>query len=160
MSRCLPPSRGTWRFVFLVCAAALTVGLLGLHRAQGDAHGEGNAKVSLHDEMSQMNRAMRRLRRQIQDPTRQQDALASVVALQHHALACKGLTPDTVDELPDHEQAAALMDYRTRMIQVVQTLLRLERQLLDGDYDHAQESYDQLGSLQDQGHKRFRKKDH
>ena len=80
--------------------------------------------------MKEMNRLLRRLKRQIAKPDKKADSLAKVNMMQELAVCAKGKTPGTVAKENKNKQAAYLGHYRSGMIELVRNLLELEELLI------------------------------
>lgn len=117
---------------------------------------EHDEVTNLSLQMSEMNLAMRRLRKLIKRPDRQKEALRVILNVQTHALHAKGLTPSSIVAMPPEQASEALLDYRNRMIQLLETLLKLEKNVLASDTSAAEQTYSDIWALADDGHKKFR----
>ncbi len=137
--------------------------VFGLILSMGVALPSRSEDIPQHDEvtnlslqMSEMNLAMRRLRKLVKGSDKKAEALRVILNVQLHALHAKGLTPSTIASTPPAQQADALLDYRKRMIELLETLLKLEKEVLANDFESAQQTYSDLWGLADDGHKKFR----
>lgn len=108
--------------------------------------------------MEEMNTALRRVRKMIKQPNDPAAILADVGLIQEHAVAAKGLVPEKIQELAHDQQPPALTDFRRQMIALLEALLRLEKQVLDGQYAPASDTCIDIMGIMEEGHKKFRKK--
>ena len=80
-----------------------------------------------------------------------------ITRVQTHALAAKGLTPQLIAEQPADQQSESLQAYRQSMIVLIESLLAMERQIIDSDFEQAYETFQSIRDLQSEGHKQFKK---
>jgi hypothetical protein len=137
-----------------VCIAAfLLLGLVGPGISRNTPQ-EVPDKGELYGHMEVIEEALGKLRRSLRDPARSDEALDQIVLMQEKSLACKGLVPHLITELPVEERAAMERDYRRVMVDFLIAQLELEAALLDGDPDAAKTAFKQVRSMEAAGHER------
>jgi hypothetical protein len=104
--------------------------------------------------MSIMNRNLRTLRKQVTDPTKKDDNLQLVSEMERGCLGAKALIPPGVTARIKDEarKAEVVATYRKQLVQMMQKLLTLESDLLDGKADDAQKDLDAVIQLRDASH--------
>ena len=136
-----------------VLAIALALAITPTFSSAPSASADGGA---LHDGMEKLNRTFRGLRRAGDDYAKILDA---AVEMQEAIMMCKGETPETVEELDGKKQGAALKEYRSQMITLMQEALELERAALEENAGKVKASVQKLQGMQKKGHDQFKGKD-
>lgn len=138
-----------------ICIATfLLLGLVGPGISRNTPQ-QASDKGELHEHMEVIDEALGKLRRSLRDPARCDESLDHIVLMQEKSLACKGLLPRLITELPVEERAAMERDYRRVMVDFLIAQLELEAALLDGDPDAAKTAFKQVRSMEESGHERF-----
>jgi hypothetical protein len=101
----------------------------------GDHHGEEEV---LHEAMETLNDGLRELRRQLAEGD--VDAmLPTLDEIQMAVVEGKGETPETVESVPEEQRGAFVRDFRSQQLLLLEKLCRLERLILEGDLEAANE---------------------
>ena len=145
--------RLTTGFVCLLITGSLVASLRGQTMAQSHPE-EKVTDLLLH--MTALNDSMRRLRWQVSDPEKVESCLMLLQNIQSHALSAKHLTPAKVAQMPESQRKQGMLDYRLRMVHMIETMLQLETQLLRHEFDRAKETYKQIWNIAEEGHRKFR----
>lgn len=96
-----------------------------------------HAEDPLHEHMEEVKESLKALARNIRDSGPNDKALEHIAEMQKHILAAKLLTPETIEEMPQAKQAAAKLDFRRRLAEVLIDLAKVEIHLIDGDREKA-----------------------
>lgn len=169
------------RSVALVAAAAGLVAASGLLLAQpagdpaqpppprqgpgGPERGErgerggarADAPVSVERSMKTMGRALNRLAKQVNDPSKKVENVGLITEAQRACVAAKAGIPrgPWQEETDPAKKLAALVPYRKDMILLEQTLLAAELAILDDRFDVAKAEIEKCLKIRDEGHKRM-----
>ena len=114
----------------------------------------------LEERMHAIEDHIRKLRRSLRDEEGTAASLELVAELQADTLACKLLTPHTVENVPEAERAAFLRDYRKTMAELLREEIALEIALLEGDTEAATTAFRAIRAMEDPGHERFAGEEH
>lgn len=107
--------------------------------------------------MKQMNRNLRRLRRQVADPAQREANLLLVRQMKTHAMAAQKEQPLKTPDLPEAERGPFLKAFRAQMDVLIETLTKLETALQDEKLGQAEELVKKLFDLKKEGHEKFQK---
>lgn len=110
----------------------------------------------LMDSMVRVNRAVRRLRRQIADDSKKEANLALITTIQEALVVSKRYSPSALEVVPEAERPAFLVGYRKVLIETIRALLDLEMAVLEGDTESAQKHFDRMRELERAGHLKYR----
>lgn len=109
--------------------------------------------------MRAMNRAVMRLAEQIEQGASRDEMLRTIDDAQRAAVAAKSapVPPAAVDFAGQREETRelALDAFRIELRAVIQALLNLEKDLMDGNLKAARLKIDQIEALERRGHGRF-----
>lgn len=130
---------------------------IGLY-AQDKASGKEEPKTELANHMGTANRAMRQLRGQIEDASKNAESAQLVATIRENLQSAKSLTPVRIAEIPDAEKARFTREYQAQVQKAVQSLTALEAALKAGDNAKAQALMAEVGGLQKEGHTQFKAK--
>ena len=148
-----------WTLVgVLVCLGWMLQGGDSPPRLEG-AQQDDTEEFLLADHMSEIDRAMTFLKRQVAKADKNDSSLALVVGIQQHALATKGMVPTKTKDLHASKRKGFVINYRRKIIGLLDELLKLEKQLLDNRNQDAVKTYQRIRRLEKEGHKQFRKED-
>ena len=137
-----------------------------LMRAEGEApaHQEGKPapkeeETELGKTMEDLNRSWRKLRKQAADPASNASSIELVAAIA--AATEKALTfqPDKAKDLPEADRAKYVEGYKTKMKEFTVKLAKLNEAFKAGDNAGAQALMKELGMLQREGHKEYKRPD-
>lgn len=148
---------------WVACAGVLApAGLAVMSTAQGQpavALGAPQAG-ELETLMNAMNGHLKFIAQNLSDPSMRPRVLEHIHDMQRLAWSAKTRVPDAVAGLPEAEQAAAQLEFRRRMNEVLIECCRLEMHVIDG---RAAEAWNvikgPLLKLREQGHDRFQEQD-
>lgn len=101
--------------------------------------------------MKAMNRGMRALRDQLKPESKDQ-ALQTIWAVEKYAVAAKAMEPEHMKGGKTPETLAA---YRKGQIELLEKLLKLEGQVMDGKMEEAQQTFAAIGQFKKQAHDQF-----
>lgn len=134
-------------------AAAILISPYGLF---ADHHEEGE-DTPLHTEMESMDDAFKPLYRAMRkpDPAAKDQYLEWLQTMQVHAINSKVHTPRYFDELGDEERTEMLITYRKDLTLFIETLLQLERAILDDNWETAKDLASELRTHRKSGHKSY-----
>lgn len=143
----------------LAIVAMLSMNTNSVVQAQPSDHGD-HAEGSLHDQMEGVKVSFKALGGNFRTDGSNEEALKHIADLQKYILAAKLLAPEVIEEMPESQQAAAKLDFRRRLAEVLIDLSKVEIHLIDGDRDKAREVI--AGSLKEKrnaGHDIYKEED-
>jgi soluble cytochrome b562 len=123
----------------------------------GTASSTPEHKTPLAKDMDKIGSAMRKLRKQIDDPASNASSLALVSQVRAAAEAAAGETPAWAAEKPEADRAKFVADFRSDMKDFVGKVDSLAAALDANDNAAAAKIYKDLISAERDGHKEFRK---
>lgn len=129
----------------------------GNERRGPGATGPNAAPTNLDGAMKLMNANLKRLKTQITDSTKKDDNLKLVNEAQRGAVIAKGMdTTEAFSRQPDPAKRAKMnADFRPQMIQLIEHLLTLERQIIADRTDDASKTLDLLKIYRTENHAAF-----
>ena len=130
----------------LICAA---VTVPGVRAEEGKAKMADKEETELGGHMDKLNGAVRKLKRQIADASKNADSLTLVATIKDEAAASAKLTPAWKPEDKTKFQA--------KMKDFSGIVAKLETALKAGKNDEAAKILDEMGAAQKEGHKEFKK---
>lgn len=142
-----------FRFILIVSAFLICSPLT---RA---AHHEEEEKTPLGEEMSAMNKAWRQVKKDVKDPTKNEDTVKLVGQVMQTALNSADMIPILAEDLPQDKQAAFLKAYQEEMEELIKDLAILQTFLEAGDNNMAQKLIKEIDDQKKKGHKEFKPKD-
>jgi hypothetical protein len=107
----------------------------------------------LEDEMNAANDALKKLKPQITDSSKNQASLQLIQEMQKHFLAAKGMEPARAKKETD--KAKFLMEYHKAMINLMSEMLKLESAVVDNKNDEAAGILKNLAKIKTDGHEKF-----
>ena len=114
-----------------------------------------DTELSAH--MKSINKSMRKLRAMLKSESKAAEALETVLSMQEHALAAKGLDPMKAGDYEgDEDRAAFILKYRKGMHDFLNQMFDLETALLEGDMKAAMEVHRALCKTKSPSHKQFK----
>jgi hypothetical protein len=116
-------------------------------------------ETELGAKMEKMGGAFRALRRQIADPSKNQDSLAKIATIKQNAQAGLKLEPAKKAEIPAAQQAKFVADYQAKMKEFIALTEKVEAALKANNNEEAQKLLGAMGDAQKAGHKEFKKDD-
>jgi len=139
----------------LICSLAT----LPVLRAQdGDMKKSKEPTTELTDKMEKLSGAYRKLGRQINDATKNEDSLAQVAIIKASATDALKLQPDKTKTLPEADQAKFVADFQAKMKEFLATVGKLEDALKANDNATAAKLVDEMKTERNDDHKQFQKK--
>ncbi len=114
-------------------------------------------KTELAKDMDKINRAVRTLRKQINDASQNESSLALVATIHDAAVAADKETPAWTADQPQADQAKFVDDYHAKMKDFIGDVDKLTDALKAGDNAAAAKLFAGLGQDEKAGHKQFRK---
>ena len=109
--------------------------------------------------MKALNRAYRKVRKQIVDPAQNTSSVQLLQAIQLEVTRGIAIVPDRVSEIPVNEQGRFFLSYKRKMVEFLTILLDIESALLDGDNSLAQQQFGKLYQMKKEGHREFQKQE-
>ncbi len=135
--------------VLLPCSA--------LAASHGD--GEDHEHTPLEDEMDAMNKAWRKVRRAVADPSKNEATIELVMSMIKHAEASVELTPMRIEEIPEGQKDKWLKGYQKAMKENVKLLEQLAAALKKDNNDKASALVAKINDARKQGHKKYKPQD-
>ncbi len=109
----------------------------------------------LEKEMKTMNKSLRTLKKQAEDPAKKDDNLALLATIKKSLEAAAKLEPAKTKEVPAAEKAAYLDKYKAQMTDLSKTFDELEAAIKAGKAEDAKKALAKLSDQKEQGHKDF-----
>ena len=136
-------------------------------RAEGEApaHKEGDKAVAKEPEtelgkvMEDLSRSWRKLRKQAADPANNASSLELVAAIGAATEKAAKLQPDRSKDLPEADRPKYVEAYQTKMKEFSAKLVTLTAAFKANDNTAAQALIKELGQLQREGHKEYKRPD-
>lgn len=147
--------------VLLIALLSSSLAVNGLRAAEqpAAAHEHGDHEhTELGEHMEKMGSAFRRLGRQINDATKNEDSLKQVEIIRTNAEASVKLQPEKTRDIPADQQAKFVASYEEKMKSFLADVNKLETALKAGNNTEAVTLVKTLKSDMDDSHKEFRKK--
>ena len=135
----------------LICALSFVLGVRAEEKAKED-------QTELGSKMEKIGGAYRKLGRQIEDATKNEDSLAQIAIIRENATAALKLEPAKKADVPAAEQAKFVADYQAKMKGFIADVAKLEAALKAGKNDEAATLIATLKQDQKEGHGEFQKK--
>ena len=95
------------------------------------------------------------LRRNLKKPEENPASLAALQEMQRAAVACKGMSFPMADRAEGEAKAELIKGYKLETIGLIESMLQMERALLEGDNDKARELYKTVKAFEDSGHEKY-----
>ncbi|MCE9612243.1 MAG: hypothetical protein K8R23_18760 [Chthoniobacter sp.] len=109
----------------------------------------------LEKEMKTMNKSLRTLKKQAEDPAKKDDNLALLATIKKSLDASSKLEPAKTKEVPAAEKAAYLDKYKAQMTDLAKTFDELEAAIKAGKGEDAKKALSKLSDQKEKGHKDF-----
>ena len=109
----------------------------------------------LAKEMKTVNKSIRTMKRQIDDPAKKDDNLQLIATAKKSLDECLKLEPAKTKDVPAADKAAYVDKYKSEMKEVVKTFDDLEAAVKDGKTDDAKKIFEKLADQKEKGHKDF-----
>ncbi len=140
---------------FALLASLLTFSASGAWAAHPAPAQDEDAAIVQH--MKQVNRGLRRLRRQAADPAQKDSSLELVRKMKSSVQAAQKEEPLKTPDLPEAERGPFLKAFREKMDSLIETLTQLESALQNDKFDETEELVKKLFALKKEGHDKFQK---
>ena len=137
----------------LICAS---ISLPAVHAQDGKAKKGKAPETELGRHMDKMNGALRTLRAQVSDASKNADSLAQVAIIKENATASLRLDPAKKAEIPAADQAKFVSGYRDQLQSLITLVGKLEMALKAGKNTDAAKLLEELGAAQKAGHKEYK----
>jgi len=132
----------------LMLCAALAVGTLG-------TRAEDKPDTPLSKQMSEMNKTLRTLKRQLSDPSKKADNIAAVDKMKGNIDAALKLEPAKTKDQPPADKPAYIAKYKEELNDLKKTFDELKEALTKGDADATSKVLEKLSDSKEKGHKDF-----
>ena len=109
----------------------------------------------LLQEMDVIEGQLKLLRRNLKKPEENATSLKAIQEMQRAAVACKAMSFPMAEAAEGEAKAEILKGYKLEMIGMIETILSMERALLNDDNDKARELYKTIKGFEDSGHEKF-----
>ncbi len=140
-------------------ASFIVVGFMIVQNPQPVNASETLEQPSLKANMKALNRAYRKVRKQISDPAQNTSSVQLLQAIQLEVTRGIAIVPDRASEMPVNEQGRFVLSYKRKMVEFLTILLDIESALLDGDNSLAQQQFSKLYQIKKEGHREFQKQE-
>lgn len=147
------------RFLFPLLSLILAL-VPALIRAEGEKPQPDKTKheeTELGKSMEVMSKAWRNLRRMAANPEQNAKALELVAIVQAAAKKNLEFIPDLARDLPADKREKFIAGYREKMKETISALAQLETAFKAGDNKTAVEIIAQIGAMQKEGHKEYKR---
>jgi soluble cytochrome b562 len=114
-------------------------------------------KTELEERMTKMNKAFRKLRKQVADPAQTASSLDLVATMQEAAKESLDLTPEKAADIPDDQKAKFMADYKAGIQAMQDELTKLSDALTAGKNADAAKIVADMFDLEKKSHKEFRR---
>jgi hypothetical protein len=105
--------------------------------------------------MKVVNKSIRTMKRQIDDPAKKDDNLQLIATAQKSLDECLKLEPAKLKDIPAADRAAYLEKYKSQMKDVIKTFGDLETAVKGGKTDDSKKIFEKLADQKEKGHKDF-----
>lgn len=116
-------------------------------------------ETELDDKMSTMNSAYRKLGRQINDASKNEDSLKLVGTIRKSAEEALKLEPARKADVAPADQEKFVANYRAGMKRFIAEVVKLEEALKANDNAAAAKLVDSMKAMQKEGHRDFKRQD-
>ncbi len=133
----------------------------GARRGPGGPGGPNATPQNLEAAMKLMNGNLKRLKAQITDTSKKDDNLKLINEAQRGAIIAKGMdTSEAFEKQPDaSKRPKMLADFRPKMIELVEHLLTLEKQIIADKTEDASKTLELLKAFRTENHDAYGVKD-
>ena len=119
---------------------------------------EKEPQTELGEHMEKISGAYRALRRQVADPTKNEDSLKRVAVIRENAEAALKLEPALTKDKPADQQAQFVEDFHAKMKDFLGDVDKLDAAFKSGNNEEAAKLLQVLNQDQKDGHQKFQKK--
>jgi len=114
---------------------------------------EGGEESTLHDEMQGINRSVRQLGRQIDDPAKKDSSLKLVAEIQQHAEKAKTLTPPKSGKMSGDEKTGYIATFHKDLDALIKEVGMLKEAIAADKTEVAKAELQKIGQLKNSSHK-------
>lgn len=151
-----PPNPTTSAFITLILMKMKTLLTFALTLALGGSFAfAAEEDTPLMKEMKTVNKNLRTLKRQVDDPAKKDENLALIAASKKAIEETTKMEPAKTKEVPAGEKAAYLDKYKAQMNDLAKTYADLETAVKDGKTNEAKKLFEKLSEQKEKGHKDF-----
>jgi len=139
-------------------ALALIALFLALPSAPAEAARQDEATEDdspLLKDMEVIQDQLKFLRRNLKKPEENPASLAAIQEMQRAAVACKAMDFPMAEAAEGEAREKLLTGYKLEMIEMIESMLQMERALLAGDNDAARELYKTIKAFEESGHEKY-----
>ena len=116
-------------------------------------------ETELAKSMQAMNKAIRKLRRQVSKPEEADAALKSLNVMQNATAMSLGQLPAKAEVMSPGQRPKFLLGYKRKMLELYTALLDIEQAILKGDHDEAKKIYKTLSTIKKEGHSTYQEEE-
>src|SRR6476646_189212 len=106
-------------------------------------------KSELRKQMSQIDEAMKKLKRTIRKAESDKESLELIVKVEQIAITCKQMSPPIPATIAAPQREKYVAEYRKQMAGFLSDVCQMEAAILGGDHDRAHEIYTKLKDDED-----------
>jgi cytochrome c556 len=128
---------------------------LALTLAIGGSMAFAEEDTPLLKEMKTINKNLRTLKRQVEDPAKKDENLALIAASKKSIDASMKMEPAKTKDVPAGDKAAYLSKYKAQMTDLAKSYSELEDAVKAGKADEAKKIFEKLSEQKEKGHKDF-----
>lgn len=122
--------------------------------------GPGGRGPSLHGAMESMERELKVVIENIDDPAKREDVLASLGRALTGAAASQNGEPKNLAEIPAEKQAEHKLAFRRALTVLARDIAEIELLVIDGKTADAKAMFEKIGAQAESGHEKFGGDDH
>jgi hypothetical protein len=141
----------------LICAFAAASGLRAEDAKPKPAAAAKAETTELEDTMEKLNGALRKLKRQVADVSKNEDSLKLVAIIRESMETALQLEPAMKADKPVADQGKFVAEYRAKMKATIEEIVKLENALKAGSNDEAAKIIAALDEAKKGGHKEFKR---
>lgn len=116
-------------------------------------------ETELGKTMEKLNGAWRKLRKQVNDPTANASSIELVATVKEQSEKAVTLQPDKTKDLPEADRAKFVQSYQEKMKELTAKLEKLSAAFKANDNTAAAAILKEIGQLQRESHKEFKRPD-
>ncbi len=114
-------------------------------------------ETELGGKMDKMNGAFKKLKKQVDDSSKNEDSLKLVATMRSYAVEASKLEPAKKADVPADKQADFVAAYQKKMTQTIAEIDKISDALKAGQNDVAAKLIADLNDMEKDGHKQFRR---
>lgn len=121
------------------------------------SHKDEEPDTELGKTMEDLNRSWRKLRKQVADPASNGSSIELVAAIKEDSVKALTLQPDKAKDIPEADRAKYVESYKEKMKEFSDKLDELSAAFKGNDNAAAATIIKELGAMQKEGHKEFKR---